>query len=161
MIAAAFVLALGILTMLFAARLERQRNPNGWPDGVEGGGGIVTVTLAANRQGHYLANGSINGRTVEFLVDTGATTIAVPQVVAERIGLKPGAPMTVVTAAGPARAYATRIESVVLGGIERRDLPATIVPRMSGGEVLLGMNFLGTLEFAQRGNQLELRGPAR
>ncbi len=160
MVTAAFVLALALLTLLFARQLERQRNPNVRPAGVTGADGVVEVRLAANRDGHYLATGSLNGVEVVYLLDTGATTIAVPGIVADRAGLRRGQALTVSTAAGPSRAYYTRIDTAELGGIRLDRLVAVIIPSMDGEQVLLGMNFLGALDFSQRGDTLILRQAA-
>ncbi len=160
MVTAAFVLALVLLTMLFGRHLERQRNPNVRPVSVGGVDGTIEVRLAANRAGHYLAGGSLNGLEVVYLLDTGATTIAVPGRVADRAGLSRGQALTVSTAAGPSRAYYTRIDSAELGGIRLENLVAVIIPSMDGDEVLLGMNFLGALDFSQRGDTLILRQAA-
>lgn len=157
MVTAAFVLALVLLTALFARQLERQRNPNSRPGGVLGNDGVAEVRLKANRQGHYIATGRLNELEVVFLLDTGATTIAVPESIARRAGLKRGQPLNVSTAAGLSRAYYTRIDAAHLGPIQLEGLVATIVPAMEGDEVLLGMNFLGALDFSQRGDTLVLR----
>ena len=123
---------------------------------VDGGTQIV---LERNRYGHYNVSGRINNQPVEFMLDTGATLVAIPAKLADRLGLVRGAPTQVKTANGTAIAYATRLASVRLGDIELRDVRAHISPGMDGDEVLLGMSVLKKLEFSQRGTSLTLRQP--
>ncbi len=90
------------------------------------------------------------------MVDTGATTVAVPGSLQTRLGLQRGVPLEVKTANGTVRAFFTRLDTVRLGTIELRDVRATINPSLEGHEVLLGMSFLKQLEFTQRGDSLIL-----
>ncbi len=115
------------------------------------------LTLVRNRAGHYVAEGEINGRHVTFLLDTGATWVALPTALARELGLKRGAAITLQTANGAAVGYQTRLDSIRLGPIEMRDVGALIADGMDADTVLLGMNFLKRLEFTQRGDQLTLR----
>lgn len=121
----------------------------------------VEVTLLRNREGHYLAEGEINRRRVTLMLDTGATWIAIPSGLASSLGLQRGSPVSVQTANGNATGYQTRLETVRLGPIEMQDLAALIVDGMNGETVLLGMNFLKRLEFAQREGRLTLRHARR
>lgn len=118
------------------------------------------LALARNRAGHYVAEGEINGRHVTFLLDTGATWVALPTGLARELGLKRGAAITLQTANGAAVGYQTRLDSVRLGPIEMRDVAALVADGMDADTVLLGMNFLKRLEFTQRGGELVLRMPA-
>ncbi len=117
------------------------------------------VVLARNRAGHYVADGEINGERVTFLVDTGATTVALPMSLARRLNLPLGAAVTVQTANGPKVAYQTRLASVRLGGIELADVAAIASDGMEGAGVLLGMSFLRHLDFSQRDGRLVLSRP--
>lgn len=156
MMYAAWLVALGLLTWSFQGWLDEQDNPNRRVESSVSGEGIEVV-LQRNRQGHYQAMGEINGERVEFLLDTGATTVAVPMRLAERLSLAHGPAVTITTANGTATAYLTRLDEVRLGDITLHDVAATITPGMSGNEVLLGMSFLKQLEFSQRGESLTLR----
>lgn len=156
MIYGSWILAAVLLTWLFAGLLERQRNPNSSVRSDTGPAGEARVVLERNRFGHYIASGRINGQEVEFLLDTGATVVSVPQNVAERLGLVRGQPTLVQTANGRIVNYATRLDSVEIGGIKLSEVAATINPGTSAGEVLLGMAFLKHLEMTQRGNTLTL-----
>ncbi len=117
------------------------------------------LKLASNRAGHYVADGAINGRHVTFLLDTGATWVALPTALAAELGLKRGAAVTLHTANGAAIGYQTRLDSVRLGPIEIRDVAALVADGMDADTVLLGMNFLKQLEFTQRGGEMVLRMP--
>lgn len=145
-----------LATHFFGNWQERQRNPNQAPQSVHGEG-FVEVHLASSRQGHYLLDGQIDGRAVTFLLDTGATAVAVPSALAGRLGLERGAPIVISTANGRATAHRTRLASLRLGDIELRDVSALIAPGMDGDEVLLGMSALKQLEFTQKGGTLVLR----
>ena len=153
----AWIFGLAILTLLFNDRFQQvQRNPN-----KEVGGNFhkngVEVVLHMNYQGHYLASGKINTYPVEFLVDTGATWIAVPGAIAQTMNLQPGMAIETQTANGNTTAYLTKLKSVELGAIQLNNVKATIVPNMTGNEVLLGMSFLRELDLLQSNDKLILR----
>ena len=145
-----------LATHFFGGWEDRQRNPNQMPRSVHGDG-FVEVSLASSRQGHYVVNGQIDGHDVTFLLDTGATQVAIPNAVAERLGLQRGAPIIISTANGRATGHRTRLDSLRLGDIELHDVAALIAPGMDGDDVLLGMSALKQLEFSQKGGTLVLR----
>jgi len=157
MIAAAWVIVLGLLTMVFSDWLREQENPNRQPPETVTAEGIREVMLARNRQGHYVATGAIDDRVVRFLLDTGATTVSVPAPLAESLALPVGAPAMTRTANGLITTYETRLGRIRLGNIVLRDVRANINPHMESDSVLLGMSFLKQIEFTQRGNTLTLR----
>ena len=157
MIIALWIVLLGLLTMFFQDWSERQRNPNQNPQARLDADAVRELVLTRNRAGHYVANGSINGEPVVFMLDTGATDVAIPGPVAKRLRLKRGRAMVYQTANGPVKVYATLLDEVSLGGISLRGVRASINPAMNQQEVLLGMSFLKHLEFTQRGNTLTLR----
>ena len=115
------------------------------------------IVLERNVYGHYVTSGTINDHEVVFLLDTGATQIAVPESLANDIGLNKQQRIVVKTANGNARAYRTRIDSVGIGDIKLYDLNATILTNMPGKEILLGMNFLKHLEITQKGKTLTIK----
>ena len=92
-----------------------------------------------------------------FLLDTGTTQTAVPESLANDIGLNKQQRIVVKTANGNARAYRTRIASVGIGDIKLSDLNATILTNMPGKEILSGMNFLKHLEITQKGKTLTIK----
>lgn len=157
MIALAWVLLLGLLTLYFGGFLERQHNPNQHSASSVLGDGAREVLLKQNRSGHYVASGAINQEPVTFLLDTGATTVSVPAALANKLGLTRGAPVPAQTAAGIIVTYSTRLERVAIGNIVLHDILAHINPEAGGEEVLLGMSFLKHLELRQQGDTLTLR----
>jgi aspartyl protease family protein len=122
---------------------------------VEGrdGSGHLTVVLQRDPSGHYYGEGTINGQPVMFVVDTGATYIAVSEKLARQLGLPFGPRVTMGTAAGPARAWTTRLESVSVGSLERLNVVAAISTGL-GDEALLGMNYLKHFNLQQEGDTL-------
>ncbi len=153
MIAVGWVLLLGVMLWFFTAWADREANPNRNLKATAS----AEVVLARSRDGHYYADGEINGRRVKFMLDTGATQIALPRALSNELGLKLGPAITLQTAAGPANGYPVRLASVRMGGIEIADLGAVVAEGMSSDTVLLGMNFLRRLEMVQRGEQMTLR----
>jgi len=153
---AAWALFLLLLTWFASGYLERLNNPNVQVVSRVDPGGNPEVLLQQNRAGHYVATGAIDDVPVVFLVDTGATDVAVSQKVAERIGLEKGFRVTVNTANGTAYGWNTILDKVTLGNIEMTAVPATIMPGL-GQEALLGMSFLKRLTLIQRGEELLIR----
>jgi len=152
-----WIALLALLTLYFGDVLQRQRNPNSDVATAVGAGGAREVKLKRNRMGHYVTSGTINGEAVVFLLDTGATGVAIPAALAERLALPRGRPFVSNTANGRTRSYQTRLDEVAIGDIRLRDVDAAITPGLTMNEVLLGMSFLKHIEFAQRGNTLTLR----
>lgn len=156
----AWVGALALLTWLFGGLLNERFNPNGEPGSAWQGEGPAEVVLDANARGHYVVAGRINGRPVTLLVDTGATDVAVPQVLAERLGLPRQGGVISQTANGAVAGWRSELSELRIGGIRLRDVPATVLPGMGDDTVLLGMSALKRLELVQRDRQLTLRIPA-
>jgi len=157
MLIGGWALGLLLLVLLFSKVLDHSRNPNQHIAGAVTEDGIHEVVLERNRHGHYYASGHINGKAVEFLLDTGASDVSVPEDVAQQLGLKRGAPLTYSTANGNITAYDTNLSSLTIGNIELHNVRASINPHMDGGTILLGMSFLKHLEFTQRGDTLIIR----
>ena len=157
MLVLGWVLGIGLLALLFSGVLEQQRNPNRQLSTYVGADGTREVVLQRNRAGHYLAMGEINGQRVEFLLDTGASDVSIPAGVAQRLGLQPGQPRIYRTANGQITAYDTRLDSLALGELRLHNVRGSINPHMDGEIILLGMSFLGHLEFTQRGDTLIIR----
>jgi aspartyl protease family protein len=115
------------------------------------------ATLAADRNGHFLTQGAINGNPVRFLVDTGATAIALPAREAERLGLdyRKGVRGMTQTANGPVAVWRVTLDRVGLGGIELRMVEAVIIEQ--GLDIaLLGMSFLNRVEMKREGETMTL-----
>jgi aspartyl protease family protein len=156
MIVVAWIAFFVMLYVIFDQQLLQRNNPNQ---------NIVTtvngyqkeIVLQRNAYGHYVTSGIINNHQVTFLLDTGATSVAVPESVAKEIGLRKGQAITVSTANGNTKAYLTRLDHIAIGDIRLHDLSATILSNATGDEVLLGMNFLKHFEIVQKGNTLTIR----
>jgi aspartyl protease family protein len=122
-----------------------------------GGGGGSSVTLKADARGHFIADGQVNGGAVRFLVDTGATTIALPAADARRLGINylKGDRGLVQTANGTASAYRVKLDTVRLGDITMNGVDAVV---LEGGLTtpLLGMSFLNRTEMKRDGETMVL-----
>jgi len=153
-----WLILMGLLTMAANRWLSNAQNPNRDLSSITTNGSY-SVQLQGNRLGHYLAPGTINGNAVTFLLDTGATSISIPETVAQRLNLKRGHPRTVNTANGSITVYAANLERVAIGALERRRVNGHINPHMDGEEILLGMSFLRHFELTQRDNVLTISQP--
>jgi aspartyl protease family protein len=142
---------LGGLYLLFSA-LE---NGAGTVSSVDSSGAAMVV-LQQDRNGHYEAEGTINGQAVIFLVDTGATDVALPESTARALGLDFGPRVQVMTAAAPAKAWVTRLDEVSVGGIRRRNVRASIITGEFNG-ILLGMSFLKHYNLQQQDGKLVIK----
>ena len=114
----------------------------------------------ADDRGMYLAVGSINGHPVRFLVDTGATVVAMNKSQAKSLGIRyriDGEPASVSTASGYAKAYRVKLKSVSLGKIRQTNVEAMVIDGKHPGPILLGMSFLDKLKVEKAGNVLLLK----
>ncbi|MCP1676887.1 aspartyl protease family protein [Natronocella acetinitrilica] len=159
MVLAMWLIVLGLLAMAFGQYLDHRDHPNRHAAGQVSDNGFREITLQANQAGHYMAEGRINGETVTFMLDTGASDVSIPQDLATRLGLEPGRPVSYQTANGVVTGFATQLGSISVGPIEKRDVRGSINPGMQGDRILLGMSFLRDLEFTQRDGRLTLRQP--
>jgi aspartyl protease family protein len=123
--------------------------------------GSTEIVIQKGLSGHFQARAAVNGQQVDFLIDTGATTIALAWEDAVRLGLDPANlafTRTVMTANGMARAAPVRLDQVAIGPILRNGVRATVSEEGALGVSLLGMNFLGDLaSFEMRRDELILR----
>jgi len=123
-------------------------------------GGKGLVTLYAGGGAHFFADGYINDAAVKFLVDTGATIIAINSQVATRAGIdykRTGKQEIVSTASGMARSYAVKIAKVQVGEITLHNVDASVIEGKFPQQPLLGMSFLGQLDMKREGDKLELK----
>lgn len=158
MIIGAWVLLLILLTTLFQEMLVQQHNPNQAPAGDIAEDGVREVVLQRNVQGHYVADGGINGHPVVFLIDTGATDVAISEELANRLGLKKTGGAFSRTANGVVAVWQSVLDHVSLGVIRVQRVRASVLPDMQpANHVLLGMSFLKQLELEQRDGSLTLR----
>jgi aspartyl protease family protein len=159
MMFSAWLLGFAMLMIYFNYFLDKEQNPNQSVYSRLDESGKTEVILQRNRYGHYVSNGKINGRTVQFMLDTGASDVAIPEKVAEKLALKRGPEKRYSTANGMVIAYSTMLDSVSIGPIEVQSVRASINPGLKGNEILLGMSVLKRVEFTQRGDTLILRAP--
>ena len=129
----------------------------GAPVSVGGAGTSQRIVLAPDRRGHYFHQGQINGRTASFMVDTGASTVAMSQYDAERMGLdyRKGRVVGIRTANGTAQGWMVKLNSVRLGGIELFGIDAVVTPQAMPF-VLLGNSFLSEVQMTRNAQQMVL-----
>jgi aspartyl protease family protein len=119
--------------------------------------GSGSVTLKADGRGHFVTSGQVNGGSVRFLVDTGATLVALPAADAKRLGLNyiGGERAIAQTAGGPTPAYRVKLDTVRVGDITLHAVDAMIFE--SGLPIaLLGMSFLNRTEMKRDGETMVL-----
>lgn len=120
---------------------------------------FAEVRIPRGEQGHHFVGGSINGHSVRFMVDTGATTIAMSSVDAERLGLKwrEGSRGVTSTASGVAESHEVTLATVSIGPITLHQIPATVVTGAYPASVLLGNSFLTKVEMTEEAGVMVLR----
>ena len=138
-------------TTLRAAKAEASL-PSAAPGGL---GGPSSAAIPKGRDGHYWAEGHVNGASVRFLVDTGATAVALTPADAKRLGLKTEDlhyAYRVVTAGGQTRAAAVKLASVTVAGARLDGVDALVIEKGLDTS-LLGMSYLGRLTSFQATRQ--------
>lgn len=153
----AWLLLFVLLTIFFANWLSYQNNPNKTLRTTVDTVGDVTVLIRPNRYHHYVFTGKVNGIPVEFMLDTGASTVSVPEQLAHRLNLQRGYAIQVQTASNVVRVYSTFIDLLEIGPIQLRNISATINPYMNSSQILLGMSALRQLNFSQQDGHLILK----
>jgi aspartyl protease family protein len=138
------------VTLLLGAA---QVNAGGTPTAGSGN----QIVLSADISGHFFTTGSINGRPVRFVVDTGATSVAMGQAEAERLGIdyKAGRRMASNTANGVVPAYGVRLGSVRVGDVQVYDVDAIVLPAPLS-HVLLGNSFLTRFQMRRENDRMTL-----
>ena len=118
-----------------------------------------TVTLSADQSGHFVTHGAVNGKTVSFVVDTGATLTTFSRTEAKRIGLdyQRGTATRSLTANGIVNGWRLSLDSVTVGGATLHDVDAMVVDNDTLPVVLLGMSFLRHFDMQRQGATLVLR----
>jgi aspartyl protease family protein len=122
--------------------------------------GVRSLSIPRDARGHFQTEGRIDGQRIDFMVDTGASVIALNEKSAARFGLRPqrGDYNAIVTTAnGTIKAARTRLAMVELGGLVVRDVDAMVLPDEALSENLLGLSFLSKLKrFEYAGGRLVL-----
>ncbi len=119
--------------------------------------GPQRVVLTADAQGHFMPAGQINGRAVQFMVDTGATAVILSESDAKRINLDytKGRKVTVGTANGNVIGHQLQLDSVRIGNAQVHGVAAIVLPQ-SMPYVLLGNSFLTRFQMLRNNDQLTL-----
>jgi aspartyl protease family protein len=130
------------------------------PVSIGGGGGTGggnRIVLPADSRGHFMTQGAINGRAVTFMLDTGATSIALSAADAQRIGLdySKGQRVQMNTANGVSSGYKLRLQSVRVGDVEVYDIDAIVSPQPMPF-VLLGNSFINRFSMRRDADQMVL-----
>lgn len=117
------------------------------------------LSIAKGPGGHYWITGSVNGQSVPFLVDTGATSVALNEAQARRLGIDfrvSGQPLAVSTASGTARGWRVRLDRVKIGDIEVLGVEAVVLEGGAPAEALLGMSFMSRVGWREEQGMLVL-----
>jgi len=122
------------------------------------GAGAPSLVIQGDSRGHFNVAGAVNGVEVRFLVDTGATSVALGRSDALRAGIEfvKGEPLTMQTANGLVRGWVVSLDKVRAGSLTLRNVPGVVID----GEmpyVLLGMSFLNRMDMRREGTALHLR----
>jgi aspartyl protease family protein len=117
-----------------------------------------TVTLSADSRGHFMTKALVNGTPISFMVDTGATYVAISSEYARRAGIdyRRGKPVWTSTVTGPARGWVVTIATLRVGNSTEYDVPAVVHETLDVGG-LLGMSYLNRFDMQRRGATLVLR----
>lgn len=117
------------------------------------------VRIQKGEGGHYFTTGLINNKTVRFMVDTGAFTVAMGMAEADRLGIdwRSGQRFVAGTAGGEAPGYQVNLKSVSVGDITVHNVQAAVIVADTSPHILLGMSFLEQTDFRQENNVLVLR----
>jgi len=133
-------------------------------------GGAISLSYArpehleenvyADDNGMFHSVGTINGHTVRFLLDTGATTVAMNKSQAKQLGVDyrmNGERIVISTASDHVKGYRVRLKSVSLGKIKQQNVDAMVIDGDHPGPILLGMSFLGKLTVENAGGVMKIR----
>lgn len=140
-----------------ALRMDSPVSVGGGGGGGSGGGGGTRIVLPVNSGGHFMTAGTINGRPVSFMLDTGATSVAMSAADATRIGLdyEKGQPVRMNTANGVSQGFRVKLSSVRVGDVEVYDVDAVVSPQPMPF-VLLGNSFIGRFSMRRDSDQMVL-----
>ena len=152
MIVAAFIAGLGTLMAQMADRmtpaLAHSVSPKAAVVETVGQAGSRSIRIPRDGRGHFETEGRIDGQRIGFMVDTGASVVALNETSAARFGLRPSRGdynSAVTTANGTVKAARARIAMLELGGLIVRDIDAMVLPDEALSENLLGLSFLSKL----------------
>ncbi len=148
----AWILAILLMTLFFSQwSKENHMNTKAKMITVDG---VEETLIKRNVYNQYRVEGLLNGHPVIFLLDTGATSVVVPEKLAKKLKLTFGPEAKANTAGGTVTVYQTRIKEIVIGNITLHNVAANINPTMDDDEILLGMSALKRVTFYQQGDNL-------
>ena len=156
------VLAAGVLIARWADRgvptpSSRSAMAAAPADSAAGASNSRTVSLSSGNDGHFRAQARVDGRVLELVVDTGASTVALRATDAARLGIHPTPHdynVKVATANGMTRAALVQLGMVEIGNIVVRDVPALVHSDETLGVNLLGMSFLSRVRWTHERGKL-------
>jgi aspartyl protease family protein len=156
MILAAFMVGLGTIMAQVADRMTptpAQANTlssrKAAPVEASAQAGVRSISIPRDSRGHFQTEGRIDGQRIGFMVDTGASVVALNETSAARFGFRPSRGdynASVSTANGTIKAARTRLAMIELGGLVVRDVDAMVLPDEALSENLLGLSFLSKLK---------------
>jgi aspartyl protease family protein len=120
----------------------------------------ASLSIAPDQVGQYRVQGSINGHMVDFLVDTGASLVAISERTAKQMGIpfsESPERAAVITAQGQVNSYLVDLDTLTVGGIQTHHVRAAVIPGDYPLEVLLGMSFLHKVKMDQQAGVLVLK----
>ncbi|QIL80907.1 TIGR02281 family clan AA aspartic protease [Diaphorobacter sp. HDW4A] len=122
-----------------------------------GAGDKQRLVLRADSRGHFVNSGLINGKVMQYMVDTGATLVAFSQSEALRMGVKfqDGQQVMIGTGNGSVAAHRIKLDSVRTGDIELRNVDAVVLPQPMP-YVLLGNSFLNAFQMSRTNDEMVL-----
>ncbi|MFT4797192.1 MAG: aspartyl protease family protein [Candidatus Azotimanducaceae bacterium] len=120
----------------------------------------TTVSILRNGAGQYLTRGTINGQSVQFLVDTGANVVALNSSIATSLGLdvSQGERVNVSTAGGLTESRLITLDFIQIGNIKASNVRAAVITGNYPEDVLLGMTFLQNVDISESGGVMQLKG---
>lgn len=149
-----WVIIISLVALLVNFGMFRTKSPliNTTPSGTQ-------IIISRDNDYHFRIDGSINGIAVTFLIDTGATSIAIPSKIADTAHLARLSQVNTETASGSSIGYFTKIDKLDIGTIKFNNATAIIIPDMDSNQVLLGMNILQHLNIQQTRDTLIITVP--
>jgi aspartyl protease family protein len=117
-----------------------------------------TVSITADTLGHFTADGQVNGQSVRFVIDTGASLVSVPVSEAQRLSLdyQKGQKARMNTANGVTTGYLVKLDTVKVGGVTLHGVDAVVIEGTGFGSPLLGMSFLNRMNMKREGDIMTL-----
>lgn len=144
----------------FEGRRETLRLGNQRIAGAGAGGGTQRVVLTGDANGHFLTTVQVNGVSLQFVVDTGATVVAISAEDARRanVQVSPANRVAMQTANGMTAAYRVKLDTVRLGDITLNNVDGVVLEgnALGGRFGLLGMSFLNRTDMKREGGSLTL-----